>query len=288
MLDIYSMNYVLITGISTGIGHYLAKLLSAEAYGVIGTYRDIKSIDPEFLKNDNIQLIQMDLSVEESIANGFETVKQIVSGQGLYAIINNAGYAQAGPVTHLPIQLIRKQFDVNLFGTIQVIQHGFSLLKQYGKGARIINISSVSGIVASPFLGAYAASKFALEGISDSLRRELKLMDIKLIIIQPGPLKTPIWRKNLDVAALFNDSPYAPYMTRTREVILNTEQNALALDCLKPIMLKSLKLTNPKSRYLVHKNKILFSLLTKYLPVPLLDYLIHRNLTLKKQNIRPF
>lgn len=282
------MKYVLITGISSGIGCYLAKMISGEGFYVIGTYRKFTSLDPELIKNDKIHVVQMDLNVRESINLAMLEIREIVSDHGLFALINNAGIAQPGPVSHLSIEEIRQQFDVNFFGPVELIQQTYELLIKYGKGSRIVNISSVSGIIAAPFLGAYAASKFAIEGLSDSLRRELRLMDIKVIVLQPGPIKTAIWQKHLGVGEKFKESPYAEYMSKAKDLIFQMEQNAIDPEQLKPVVLKILTSPNPKARYLIHKNNFLFSLIAKFLPVPLLDYLIHRNLIAKQQKIRPF
>ncbi len=281
------MKYVVITGISSGIGSYLIKLISAQGYQVIGTYRSIQHIDPLLIRQDNIHLVRMDLSDEASIENAFFEINKITGTHGLYGLINNAGIAVPGPISHLSMTDLKNQFQVNLFGQVKVIQLSFELLKRYGNGARIINISSVSGLFAAPFLGAYASSKYALEGLSDSLRRELKPMNIKVIVIEPGPLKTRIWKKHLDLAEAFKNSPYSTYLDKARETILETERNAQPVEVMEIPVLHALQSENPKRRYLIHKNKMRFLLLTKLLPVPLIDFLVHRNLISRKRKIRP-
>lgn len=281
------MKFVLITGISSGIGLYLAKLFAEHSYSVIGTYRNIQYIDSTLMHYKNVHLIKMDVAEELSIENAFAEIKILTKDYGLYALINNAGIAMPGPLSHLAISKMKYLFEVNVFGPVKMIQMALDLLIQYGQGSRIINISSVSGLFASPFLGAYAASKFAMEGLSDSLRRELELLNIKVIVIEPGSIKTRIWGKHLDVASEFKHSPFAEYLDQAREVILRMEENAIAVDRLKKPLLEAMESPNPKTRYLIRKNKILFCLLAKYLPVPLVDFLVQRNLKSGKRKIRP-
>lgn len=277
----------MITGITSGIGLYLLKLISDEDYSVIGTYRNLKNLDSSLVNHHQIHLIQMDIAVESSIESAFVEIESITAVHGLYALINNAGIAVAGPISHLAFSKINHQLQVNVLGPIKVIQMAFVLLRKYGDGCRIINISSVSGLFASPFLGAYAASKFALEGLSDSLRRELQLMNIKVILIEPGPIKTNIWKKNLEIGKEFLESPYGIYFEKARDTILEIERNALPVEYLKKPVLHALSSSKPKTRYLLHKNKILFYIITKLLPVPLVDYLVIRNLKSSKRKIRP-
>ncbi|MBK6544195.1 MAG: SDR family oxidoreductase [Saprospiraceae bacterium] len=281
------MRFVLITGISSGIGLFLAHLLTKEGFFVIGTLRYDKVPDPELLKQTNFAAITMDLHEDVSIEAGVEQLKSILRENPLYALINNAGYAVPGPLTHLPMAHLKAQFQVNVFGSIRLIQLILPFLKSDNTKARILNISSISGLFASPFLGAYAGSKFALEGLSDSLRRELTLFGIKVILIEPGPIKTLIWQKNLRVEEDFKLSPYALYLTKATKTILETERNALPVESLKDPILAALNSKNPKNRYLIHKNKILFLLLAKFLPSKWVDFLVRRNLTSENSKIRP-
>jgi NAD(P)-dependent dehydrogenase (short-subunit alcohol dehydrogenase family) len=281
------LKFVLITGVSSGIGLYLAKLFAEQSYSVIGTYRNIQFIDSTLMKFNNVHLIKMDVADESSIENAFTEIRILTGEFGLYALINNAGIAMPGPISHLSIEKMKYLFEVNVFGPVKMIQLALDLLIKYGPGSRIINISSVSGLFASPFLGAYASSKFAIEGLSDSLRRELELLNIKVIVIEPGSIKTKIWGKHLNVAEEFKNSPYTEYLVQAKEVILSMEEKAIPVDHLKKPMIDALESPNPKTRYLIRKNKILFCLLAKYLPVPLVDFLVQRNLKSGKRKIRP-
>ena len=144
----------MITGISSGIGLFLARLLTKEGFFVIGTLRYDKVPDPELLKQTNFAAITMDLHEDVSIEAGVEQLKSILRENPLYALINNAGYAVPGPITHLPMAHLKAQFQVNVFGSIRLIQLILPFLKSDNTKARILNISSISGLFASPFLGA--------------------------------------------------------------------------------------------------------------------------------------
>lgn len=140
-----------------------------------------------------------DVTDGDTVLRAAGEVEEAVGGAGLAGLVNNAGIALAGPLTHQPLDEMRRHFEVNVFGLISVTQAFLPLLgaKEHPahKPGRIVNVSSVSGRVAEPFIGAYAASKHAMEAISDSLRRELLLYGIDVIVVRPGTVKTPIWEK---------------------------------------------------------------------------------------------
>lgn len=281
------MKFIVVTGISTGIGRYLCKFLLDQGFQVIGTHREpdvkngISTLDPRLIP------MYMDLANERSIEHASIEIQKIVGNIGLFALINNAGQAIPGPLTEVPMEKIKYQFQVNVFGNLMLIQKMMPLLQKNGPGARIINMSSVSGLFASPFLGSYAASKFALEGLSDSLRRELKLLGITVVVIEPGPIQTAIWSKHLGVAADYKGGLFDQYLIKATDIIQQMEANAMPLEVLNQPILESLLSTKPKTRYLIHKNKFLFLLLAKILPDKWADYLVNRNLKSNNNKLRP-
>ncbi|NOT37912.1 MAG: SDR family NAD(P)-dependent oxidoreductase [Saprospiraceae bacterium] len=276
--------YIFISGISTGIGFVLAKALSTE-FTIIGTLRakpDKQSFISEIL---DLIPIYMDLNNGESITHSLQEFLSENPEIKLFALINNAGIAVPGPIIELPIADLERQMRVNLTSQIQIIQLLFPRLQQ-GE-SRIINISSVSGLFASPFLGAYAASKFALEGITDALRRELMLLGIKVILIEPGPLKTLIWSKNLGVTDQFPNSIFKKYLGKANDIILATESSALPVEKIIAPILHALKHTKPKNRYLIHRHPLLIRILTKFIPSQWVDKLVVKNLNSQKKKFRP-
>lgn len=257
------MQYILITGASTGIGNTTAKYLLEQNYFVIGSVR--KSSDGERLEKElghNFKAVIFDVTDAEAIDKAFLEVEKLVGEDGLFGLINNAGIAVAGPLQHLKMEQFEQQMNVNVTGLLRVTQTFLPLMggnKKYKNSpGRIINIGSVSGIIASPLIGAYAASKFAVEAISDSLRRELHLHDIKVSLIQAGPIKTPIWKKSIQIDPDLFETEYGSFLERTTKHIQKTEANALPPEVLAKLIHRIFTIDNPKPRYLVNKNKFSF------------------------------
>ncbi|MCU0431480.1 MAG: SDR family oxidoreductase [Cytophagaceae bacterium] len=191
------MKNILITGVSSGIGEALAKKLLEEGYRVIGSYRILPAHHPwvESYRGRFVAL-EMDVTSETSLQEAFQRMKELLGQDPLYALINNAGIAKSAPLEKQSMSDIHQIFDVNVFGAIRVTQLFLPFMKRNGNsGARIVNISSGAGKLAIPFLGAYAASKHALEALSGSLRRELMPFGIDVVLVGPGNVRTPIWDK---------------------------------------------------------------------------------------------
>jgi len=256
------MDYVLITGVSSGIGNALAKKFLAEGYGVFGSIRTQQ--DAEKIQTDlgpNFHPLIFDVTDQAGIDAAVREVERILKGGGLAGLINNAGIAVGGTVIHLPVSEFRRQFDVNVFAMIAVTKAFLPLLgamKKYpNRPGKIFNISSVSGKVAYPFIGAYCASKFAVEGFTESLRRELLPYGIDAITICPGPVKTPIWSKSrvLDEAMLHSD--YGPALERFGRFVEGAEKNGLEPDDLANRIYRVFIKKRPKATYVFLKNKFL-------------------------------
>jgi short-subunit dehydrogenase len=254
------MQYVLITGASTGIGHATSKYLIDKGYFVIGSVRkaaDAKQLEEEF--GDAFKAVVFDVTDAKAIKESFSYVKNIVGDSGLFGLINNAGIAVAGPLQYLKMESFEHQMNVNVNGLLRTTQTFLPLLggNEWYKNSpgRIINIGSVSGIIGSPFLGAYCASKFAVEAISDSLRRELKLHGIKVVLLQPGPIKTRIWGKSTQIDPDLFETEYAPFLNQVSRSIEKTEAAALEAIELGKLILKTLTIKNPKPRYMISGNK---------------------------------
>ncbi len=275
---------IFISGISSGLGFAIAKFLSAE-YQIVGSLRSIKDLEIIKLNIPDLIPIYLDFNdlveLEEAINNFLLNYPELK----IFAIINNAGIAVPGPLLDLPIDQLQTQFRVNVFGHFLLIQKLFHRL--IPTKSRIINMSSVSGLFASPFLGAYAGSKFALEGMTDALRRELRLLGIKVILIEPGPIKTQIWRKSLGLADKYPNSLFNKYLTSADELILQTEENALDVSKIISPIQKSLKHKQPKNRYIIHRSSLLIKLMANIIPSQWVDYLVHKNLSSNKRKIRP-
>lgn len=206
-------NVVLITGCSTGIGRGLAELLAGRGYQVVATARDVSSIRdlPVDLK------LPLDVTDEVSVRTA---VKSIMDRLGrIDVLVNNAGYATRGVIEELPMVKIQREFDVNVFGIVRMVQSVAPVMRaqRYGK---IINIGSISGQFSQPVNGAYCASKFAVEALSESLRYELGSWNIQVAVIEPGPVDTNFVKTSTDNSDDITgnpDSPYAGLYTSDRE-----------------------------------------------------------------------
>jgi NAD(P)-dependent dehydrogenase (short-subunit alcohol dehydrogenase family) len=200
------MKSVVVTGVSTGIGWGITKVLIQNGYRVFDSVR--KTQDAERLSKEfgaNFVPLIFDVTDEAAVEASAQQVREQLQGEKLFGLVNNAGIAVPGPLMYLHASEFRQQLEVNLVSVLIVTKAFFLLLggdrSLSGQAGRIINISSVGGKRGSPFLGAYVSSKHALEGFSESLRRELMLYGIDVIIVGPGAVATPIWDKGEQVDA---------------------------------------------------------------------------------------
>ncbi|MCM0606243.1 MAG: SDR family oxidoreductase [Xanthomonadaceae bacterium] len=195
------MNF-LVTGSSTGIGYYTAERLARRGFQVFATVRRSSDVDKLKQVSPLIHPIICDVAVKSTIAPAIEELKSKTGGL-LHGLVNNAGIALGGPLEFFPVSEIRKVFEVNVFGLLEMTQACIPLLRQAAQQnkrrwpARIVNVSSVSGLVAMPLMGPYSGSKFALEALSDSMRVELRGAGIHVSLVEPGVTATPIWETTL-------------------------------------------------------------------------------------------
>ena len=270
------MKHILITGASTGIGYTSAKYLLDKGFFVFGSVR--KSSDAEKLEKDfgtNFKALIFDVTDDNAIRQAVPIVEKIVGKNGLAGLVNNAGIAIFGPMQHVPIEKLRFQLDVNVLGVMRVTQAFLPLLGATENcphpPGRIIQMSSINGKLSPPFTGSYAASKFALEAISDALRRELVLFGIKVVIIEPGPIKTPIWDKALaEDSSEFLDTSYGRILSKRNKSLQKIAATAIPAEDVAKKVYNSLILKKPKTRYFVAKKSWLYKLYTM-LPDKILD-----------------
>ena len=286
------MKHVLVTGVSTGIGYSAVEHLINSGYSVFGSVRkqeDATRLESAFRENF-IPLI-FDVRDEEAILESVKVVKsELTSSDQLVAIVNNSGIALGGPIQYLPTDVYRKQFEVNLFGVINVTRSYLKLLGAY-KGSthqgKIVMISSVSGRRSFPFVAPYTTSKHALEALSDSLRREMMLYGIKVVIIEPGPIKTPIW----DKAPSVEDNPflgtdYEPALRKFYgQMVIKGKVEGLPVEKVGKLIERVITLNNPRTRYVITGRKWLDYILPGILPDRWLDKLFAKFLGIDKEKI---
>lgn len=275
---------VLISGASTGIGLATALLLSEKGYTVWAGVRKAEDAEQvQLLSNNTVQPIMLDVTHQEDINAAMEVIAPVVQKNlDGFSLINNAGIVCPGPVECLPIEAWREQFEVNLFGVAALTQACLPFIRKHSNLSfgRIINISSISGRASSPFVGAYAASKFALEAMSDALRMELHPTGIKVILIEPGVIATPIWEKSSHKALQLAEglSPQIlDYYQKPYQVLEEMTQQFNAkglspLDVAKVIAL-ALSVKHPKHRYLIGSDAKMRAM-SLMLPTSLQDWLL--------------
>jgi NAD(P)-dependent dehydrogenase (short-subunit alcohol dehydrogenase family) len=249
------MKSVVITGVSTGIGEACAKLFKDKGYRVFGSVR--KSADADRLEaelGEGFTPLLFDVTDEAAVLAASREVRAALGGETLAGLVNNAGIAVAGPVLGLSADEFRRQMDVNVIGPIIATQAFAPLLgaDQTLKGpkGRIVMISSVAGRNGNPLTPAYSASKHAIEGLSESLRRELMLFGIDVVIVAPGPVKTPIWgkgREDVDMSR-YQNSPYLPALQKISAYMAHLDSIGLPPEKIAEVVYDALTLPNPKVR----------------------------------------
>ncbi len=269
---------ILITGASKGIGHATAAYLDARGYTVFGGVRT-ESDAAALRSSGSERLIPLFLDVTDrtSIGRAVDVVRR--QTDGLAGIVNNAGIVVAGPLEFLPPEHVREQLDVNVLGVLRVTQAFMPLIRQ-GHG-RIVNISSLNGRIASPFGGPYAASKFALEAMSDALRMELRRWRIPVVVIQPGAIDTPIWETAATRAiALAKELPeegrqlYGRVMSVLAERAGRPPAHAIAPERVARVIARALRARRPKTRYLVGRDAWLAAMVAAVVPDRMLDWIL--------------
>lgn len=271
--------YILITGCSSGIGYHLASRLRDEGYEVLATARKSESVE-ELIK-DGFNAHTLDLTSESSIEEAVEWAKHESDNQ-IYGLINNGAYGQPGALEDLPTHALKTQFETNLFGWHHLIRLVLPIMLEANQG-RIIQVSSILGLVAMKYRGAYNASKFALEGYTDTLRLELADTPIRVSLIEPGPVKSHFrqnalakFQENIDIEQSRHSAIYKLTLARLSNP---TPKNPFTLEpesCVAPV-LHALQSKTPKHRYGVTLPTHVFAFLRRILPSWLLDKLLIRS-----------
>jgi NAD(P)-dependent dehydrogenase (short-subunit alcohol dehydrogenase family) len=282
------MKSILVTGVSSGIGWGIAKVLIQNGYRVFGSVRrqqDAERLTREF--GPSFVPLIFDVTDESAVQAAAEQVRDRLNGETLFGLVNNAGIAVPGPLIHLSTDEFRHQLEVNLVSVLIVTKAFAPLLgadrSLRGGPGRIINISSVGGRNGGPFLGAYSASKHGLEGFSESLRRELMLYGIDVIIVGPGSIATPIWDKaeQLDTS-VYEKTEYAEAALRVQNYMIRDGRNGYPPEKVGEVVLHTLTTPNPRVRYAVIPGTSFQRIIQMLLPKRMVDNIIARRLGFKK------
>jgi len=293
-----STKSVLITGTSTGIGEACAISLHEKGVRVFAGVRRAED-GARLVEKTSSALIPLILDVTDAqmISEATERITELTGETGLSGLVNNAGITIAFPLEFLPMDALRKQLEVNVIGPAAVTQAMLPLIRQ-GQG-RIVNVSSVSGLIAAPYIGAYAASKHALEAMSDSLRIELRNFKVPVALIEPADIATPIWEKSRQTADAMRDEmvdeagsdddatlevireTYAKDIAAMRESASKSEKNALPVRHVVKAIEHALFARRPKTRYPVGGKAWAVKLALRYVPDRIRDRIVANSLGMK-------
>lgn len=270
---------ILITGCSSGIGLEAAKMLQERQFLVVASCRQFEDI--EKIKAAGIKhVVQLDLADSSSIEQGLQQTLAITGGH-LYALFNNGAYGQPGAVEDLTVDVLKKQFDCNFFGTHELTNKVLKIMLAQGYG-RIVHNSSVLGLVAAPFRGAYNASKFALEGLTDTLRLELADTPITVSLIEPGPIESRFranalkaLQENVDIASSRHKVGYEAAIARLSKEGPTSSQT-LPASAVVEKLIHALESQRPKARYYVTLPTYAAGIMKRILPTWLLDKIMLR------------
>ena len=281
---------VLISGASTGIGEACALRLDSLGWRVYAGVR--RAADGSALQSkasDRLKPVNLDVTNPEAITEVGQLLADELGECGLDGLVNNAGIALAGPLEFLPVGDLRQQLEVNVIGQLAVTQMALPLLRK-ARG-RVIMMSSISGLVTSPFLGPYSASKFALEALSDALRVELRPWGLRVIVIEPAGILTPIWEKSLAKAdeRLARMPPtvheyYGSAIELMRWRVQRSATIGLPVSEVSRAVVEALTDPHPRARYIVGRAARWLIPLLQLAPVGLRDWLFAKNLESTKRN----
>lgn len=277
----HEIGMILVSGTSTGIGAATARVLSSRGFHVLAGVRNAR--DADAIRGVNIEPVILDITVDEHIEALAARIAQDPQRRPLHAVVNNAGIAVNAPVETLPLDQWRRQFDVNLFGHIAVTQAVLPFLHQ--SRGRIINISSVGGKVAMASYGAYAGAKFALEAVSDALRRELAPYGLHVVVIEPGGVQTEMAGRGIERAQAFiadmtpvQQQRYGAMMQAVINQSTDFTKNGTAAEKAAAVVAKAVTARNPRTRYTIGRDAAVLTRLARILPDRALDRLAAANL----------
>lgn len=282
MSSVGANRVVVITGASTGIGAACALHLDGLGFHVFAGVRKME--DGEALRSrgsTRLTPLLLDVTDEKSIRNAVALVESRVGAAGLFGLVNNAGVAVAGPLEAVSIPDLRRQMEINVIGQVAVTQAFLPLIRK-ARG-RIVNMGSIAGRATMPLMGPYSASKFALEALTDALRLELQPWGIRVSIVEPGAIATPIWEKSKrDAEALKAMSPagltelYREAIAAVERAVAQAAQRAIPPDEVARAVEHALLAPRPKTRYLVGTDAKIRALMVKLLPDRLADWVLTR------------
>jgi NAD(P)-dependent dehydrogenase (short-subunit alcohol dehydrogenase family) len=273
IIDMTVKGCILVTGAASGIGKATVLTLAKRGFGVYATYATDKSqAELEKLRGvDGIEAFKLDITNDGDVESAVAFIEE--KGIDLLALVNNAGIFSPGPLMEYPVEQLIEQYNVNMFGTHRLTKALFPLLLK--SRGRIVNVSSVAGFVATPFSGPYASSKHALEGWSDSLRRELMPLGVKVIVVEPALIDTPLWDKDIEgrIERYRGSIFYEANRKKLEHEAAEAKTRGVKPEVVAEAIYQALTAPNPKPRYLVTNHPFQHRL-ARFLPDAFLDRLV--------------
>jgi NAD(P)-dependent dehydrogenase (short-subunit alcohol dehydrogenase family) len=277
------MKSILITGASTGIGEACALFMARQGWQVFAGVRKDKDGKRLQALSPKISAVKLDVTKPAQIKAAMTRVRRKVGKAGLQGLVNNAGVAMAGPMEFLDLDELRLQHEINFIAQVAVAQAALPLLRA-GNG-RIVNMSSISGRVTSPFLVPYSSSKFALEAYTDGLRRELRPWNLHVASVEPGAISTPIWKKSLETAKKTRsklprqaEALYGPAMQRMLKRAATAGEGGVSPETVAKHVHHALSAARPRTRYPVGWKIAGLIWVLRWLPDRVTDWLLTRGL----------
>ena len=274
------MEYVLITGVSTGIGNDAVGYLIGKGYYVFGSVR--KEADAILVREqypERFTALIFDVTIKDQVRSSLSIVEGILAGARLSGLVNNAGLALGGPIELMDDDKFRYQMEVNLFAVRNVTNIFLPLLKgnkkQGMKGGKIVMISSLSGVFNTPFNGAYCISKHAMESLAEIYRRELMMYNIDVVSIQPGPIQSKLWNKNINKYEVYKNTDYADLLNSANRIMNNAERDALPAVVISKLIYKILT-RKTKLAFIVNKYWLSTVLFVKFMPARWVDRIFYK------------
>lgn len=270
---------ILITGSTAGIGRHAARELAQKGHLVIASGRSESALASLVEEgNGRIHGVRLDVTDAASIARAAAEVERLLSGRGLDVLVNSAGYAQAGALIELSEQDFRRQFETNVFGLLAVTRALLPALRRSRRG-KLVNISSTGGRITLPLGGAYHASKYAVEAMSDALRMELRPLGIEVAIIEPGPIHSQFAERTLEEASAYlqkSTSLYAAAYAQAARVQALASRQSAGPEVVMRALEHAIGARRPRARYVVPRRIALMMFLSRFLPTRVLDRVLSR------------
>ena len=268
---------ILITGATAGIGRHAALTFAARGHRVIASGRNRAALTTLHAQSPQIDVMELDVADAASVADAVVEVDRLTDGRGIDVLVNNAGYGLVGPLAEISDAKLREQFDVNVFGLMSVTRAFLPRMMQRRSG-RIVNVTSVSGRISLPLFGAYHASKWAVETLSDSLRMELRPFGIQVVVIEPGTIRTEFTDRSKREAGAVEaqGSPYAPVYAALEATTEKVMAQAVGPEVISQAMLRAIEARRPNARYTAPFHALLTMYLVKAMPTWLTDAVMSR------------